>query len=132
LRKRCPWIEDHKPWTQAEEDFLRTSRGTMTAAAMAAALPGRTRDAVQSRCQQLGIWQRDLRPPKPANRAVRWWTTREIAVLHQCAGEFPEYLQAKHFPGRTEYAIKNKMRDLGIPTWTAVRRKADADLQVAA
>jgi len=133
MRKRCPWIHDHKAWTRAEEDFLWQNRGKMSAAAMAAALPGRTKHAVQSRCQQLGIFKRDLRSPAPASLR-KWvrWSTEDIDILRGCAGVFPEALREAYFQNRTDAAIRSKMSQLGIPTWTAVHAMRSDDLEVAA
>ena len=127
MPKRCSWIHDHKTWTPAKEDFLRASRDTMSAKAMAAALPGRTPDAVQSRCTRLSIFKRDLRPPAPVS-----WPDEDIEILRGCSGAFPEVVQALHFPHRTAAAIRTKMAQLGVPTCTAVNVRSSEDLQVAA
>jgi hypothetical protein len=135
MSKRCPWIHDHKTGTQAEEEFLRANRGTMSAKAMAAALPGRTPDAVQSRRTQLRIFKRDLRPAAPASwpKCTRErWSADDIEILRDCVGGFPEAVQALHFPHRTASAIQTKMAQLGVPRWTAVRMSSSEDLQVAA
>jgi len=109
LRKRCSWIHDHKPWTAAEEDFLRASRGTMSAKEMAAALPERTRDAVQSRCKQMDLFKRDLRPEKPAPAPAlpckRFWVRSEMDVLRRHHLSGPSYIKKWHLPHRSLDAI---------------------------
>jgi hypothetical protein len=133
MRKRCSWINDHKPWTAAEEDYLRANRGAMTAAAMAAALPGRTRDAVQSRCQQLGLWKRDLRPEKPAGRMnKKFWLRSEVVVLrmHHLSG--PAWIQKWHLPHRSQDSIGTAIKRLVRVPMSHPATAVPADLQVAA
>lgn len=130
MAKRCPWIHDHRPRTYHEECCLRANRGTMTARAMAAALPGRTQQAVQSRCSQLGIFKRDLRPPEPETAVrsnKRHWAGAEIAVLRRHARSGPTYIHRWHLPHRSQDAIGQMISRL--------RRQSQpppADLEVAA
>jgi hypothetical protein len=136
MKKRCAWIHNHKPWTPQEEDFLRAHRGTMSAKAMAAAMPGRTPDAVQSRCSQLGILKRDLAVRKmPAEKHPRyWWTMPEIAILHTHAHLQPHAIKSLYLPHRSIHAIGAKISFLGIRP-QATRRLPEIvipDQQVAA
>ena len=113
MRKRCSWIHNHANWTPAEEDFLRASRGTMSAKQMAAALPGRTEEAVQSRCTQLRIFKRDMRPPSPPlpPRSPRyWWTGPEIKILRAHVHIQPHLIQRWYLPHRTIHAIAGRSR----------------------
>jgi hypothetical protein len=136
--KRCQWIHNHKPWTPAEEDFLRENRGTMSAKALAAALPGRTQQAVQSRCSQLGILKRDLAVRKmPAEKRPRyWWTMPEIAILHAHAHLQPHAIKSLYLPHRSVHAIGAKISFLGIRPQAMRRlpevRVPELGLQVAA
>lgn len=127
MRKRCSWIDDHKAWTTAEDDFLRAGRGTMTNKAMAVALPGRTPDAVSCRCRNLGLYKRDLRPPAPvAPLSKRFWVFSEVTVLRRHARSGPAYIRDRHLPHRTENAIGMMIKRLGL------RGPRAGDLQVAA
>lgn len=113
--KRCSWIHDHKPWTPSEEEFLRAHRGTMTSAAMAAALPGRTKEAVKSRCSQLQIFKRDLRPSAPIERLnARYWSGPEIAVLRRHGRSRPSFIKQRLLPHRSADAIGQMISRLRI------------------
>jgi hypothetical protein len=131
LRKRCQWIFNHAPWTQDEEDFLRDNRGTMTAAQMAAALPGRTKDSVQSRCNQLAIFKYSRAPGK---RRLIPWSADEIATLERHAGRLPPSIICYLFlTQRTPDSIYQKIQNLGLPMWSwRSASPTQADLQVAA
>jgi hypothetical protein len=113
MRKRCPWVHNHAPWLPQEEDFLRVNRGRLSSAAMAAALPGRTRQAVQSRCSQLGIYKRDLSPPAPGI-SNRYWKASEVAVLRRHAKSGPAYIQQWHLPHRSQDAIGQAITRFGL------------------
>lgn len=135
MAKRCQWIHDHRPWTFHEECFLRANRGTMNAKAMAAALPGRTQQAVKSRCSQLGIFKRDLRPPEPETAVrfnKRYWTGAEIAVLRRHARSAPAYIHRSHLPHRSRDAIGQTISRLRRQSQPLPAAPAPADMEVAA
>jgi hypothetical protein len=136
MRKRCKWIHDHARWTQPEKDYLRASRGTMSAKAMAAALLGRTPEAVQSRCKQLKLFKRDLRPVRAPKRDWRRWSADEVAILKRHAGTLrPKTLCYLFLEGRTGSAVDVEIRQLGLPLWSqrsSSLRRCRTGLQVAA
>jgi hypothetical protein len=131
LRKRCQWIFNHAPWTQAEDSYLRYNRATMTAAAMAAELPGRTADAVQSRCTQMGIYKYSRAAGK---RRLIPWSADEIATLERHAGRLPPSIICYLFlTRRTPDSIYQKIQNLGLPMWSwRSASPTQADMQVTA
>jgi hypothetical protein len=131
MRKRCPWIHDHKTWTHAEDSYLRYNRATMTAAAMADELKGRTADSVQSRCTQLGIYKYSRMAGK--RRLIPWFAD-EIATLERHAGKLPASIICYLFlTQRTPDSIYQKIQGLGLPMWSWRNASpTQADMQVAA
>ena len=100
-----------------------------------AAFPGRTHQAVKSRCSRLGLFKRDRRPPE-LETAVRFnkrcWTVAEIAVLRRHARSGPASIHRSHLPYRSRDTIGQTISRLRRQSQRSRQRWRRPDLEVAA
>ena len=93
-----------RPWTQAEDDYLREHYGRQRPAAIGAVID-RSRQAVMQRASVLGV-------AKPGRH---WppWSEAELAQLRRGYGVVPTRVLARQI-GRTEMAVRREADRRGL------------------
>ena len=97
-------MRTHKPFTQTDDDYLRTNYRTMSYRVLSEHL-GRTEHSIQHRVNDLGL----------TKNILRRWTEEEDQIIRTSADQLQADV-AKQL-GRRESEISSRCRVLGLDTW---------------